>query len=138
MKQVRWNWGVGVSGGNLPRSSRATCRGAAHPSLVRTGDDFLLLFIENFLFPLLQDSLLFFLFYISTDWLTFSSLFCDIKDTYDAITSTDGKHLTTIAEIGREASTRQVVDSVARLKETVTIEDLDFIRARASCQNQVI
>lgn len=61
-----------------------------------------------------------------------------IEDTHDSVASSDCKHFSTVAEVGREARPGQVVDSVARFKEAVSVEDLDLVAARAACNNQVV
>ena len=56
-----------------------------------------------------------------------SALLGDIEAADDAVTATDGKHLAAVAKVGREAGPRQVVDTIAWLKEAVTVEDFDLI-----------
>ena len=67
-----------------------------------------------------------------------SALLGDIENTDDTITATDGKHLARVAEIGREARSRQVEDSVARLEKAIAIEHLDLVGARATRQDQIV
>ena len=67
-----------------------------------------------------------------------SALLGNIKDTNDTIATTDGKHLTTVAEVSRETSSRQIVNAIAGLKETVTVEYLDFVGAGATSNDQVV
>ena len=51
----------------------------------------------------------------------------------DAVSTAYREHFSTIAEIGRETSSGEIKDAVARLEETITIEDFNLVRARSSC-----
>ena len=67
-----------------------------------------------------------------------SAFLGDIENTDDTVAASDGEHLATVAEVSGEARPRQVEDSVARLEETVTVKHFDFVRARATGQDQVV
>jgi methyl-accepting chemotaxis protein len=51
----------------------------------------------------------------------------NVKHSYDTISSTASEHVSTVAEINREGSSRQVSDLSAWFEHVVTIKNFDFI-----------
>ena len=67
-----------------------------------------------------------------------SPFLLDIEYTDDTITAANCKGFTSITEITGEAGSTQVVDSVARLEERVSIEYLDLVCATTTSDDKII
>ena len=62
----------------------------------------------------------------------------NFKYTDHTISTSDCESLSCVAEVAGEARSTQVVDSVARLEEGVTIEYFHLVGSTASCHDEVI
>ena len=66
-----------------------------------------------------------------------SNFLDDIEDSNNAVATAACKHIARVAKVQREACSAQVLDLSARFEHLLSIEDLDFVGASTTSDDEV-